>query len=351
MANCGANLSANLTYGRTISHSGVRSLAREPNAAPQVRRRPNVPAPAPVARENWLLFIDTNILLDFYRLGVGSSDRQLRLLEKHRGSLILTNQVWMEFLKNRQKVIMGTMKDLKKPDKMSFPPIVAGYQPAKTAQAQVDVAIKSHAKVKQKIEAILRDPAHNDPVYKALKRIFEASGTFVVGREHPDRFKIRSLARKRSVLGYPPRKDSDVSVGDAVNWEWIIHCAKKSADLHNIIIVSRDNDYGITIGEEGFLNDWLRKEFKERVSRKRKIVLTQKLTVALKKLDEVVRPEDEQEEARVIEKNPYFSQFTLDRSPIDPDTMKVILDRIRSDFGTPKIENSPHPPADGSDLV
>jgi len=332
-------------------------LSKEPIAAPprapRPQRRAAEPAAAPAVRQNWLLFIDTNILLDFYRLGVGSSDRQLRLLEKHKSSLILTNQVWMEFLKNRQKVIMATMGNLKKPDKMSFPPIVAGYQPAKTAQAQVDSAIKSHAKVKQKIEAILRDPAHNDPVYKALKRIFEASGDFVVGREHPDRLKIRSLARKRAVLGYPPRKDSDVSVGDAVNWEWIVHCAQKSTDLHNVMIVSRDNDYGVTIGDEGFLNDWLRKEFKERVSRKRNILLTQKLTVALKKLDEIVRPEDEQEEARVIQKSPYRSQFAFNSSPgtFDAETMEVILEHLSTGFGTRTIGPS-HRPADGnSDLA
>lgn len=286
-----------------------------------------------------MLFIDTNILLDFYRIGGVSADRQLRLLEKHKASLILTNQVWMEFLKNRQKVIVATIKDIKKPDKMSFPPIVSGYQPAKTAQKQLDSAVKGHAKVREKIEAILRDPAHNDPVYQSLKRLFDGSGPFVAGRNHDHRFRIRNLARKRAVLGYPPRKDSDVSIGDAVNWEWVIHCAKESNDLHNVMIVSRDTDYGVTIGEEGFLNDWLKKEFKERVSRKRKILLTQKLTVALKKLDEVVRPEDEQEEARVIEENPYLRPGNWDTGAIT-----AALERIKMDLAHIGLKEPPPPP-------
>ena len=272
-------------------------------------------------REPWLLFIDTNILLDFYRLGGESADRQLKLLEKHRESLILTNQVWMEFLKNRQRVIAATLKDLKKPDSISFPPIVAGYQPVKTAKRQLEAAAKSHAQIKKKIESILRDPARNDPVYKALKRLFDGSDHFVIRRDHADRLKIRHLARKRAILGYPPRKDSDQAIGDAVNWEWIIHCANASNVGHNIMIVSRDNDYGVTVGNEGFLNDWLRKEFKERISRRRKIALTQKLTLGLKKLDEVVRPEDEQEEERVILDFPKTYKFAF-----NPNALRVRKD-------------------------
>lgn len=252
------------------------------------------------AREAWVLFIDTNILLDFYRLGGESAERQLKLLEKHRSSLILTDQVWMEFLKNRQKVIMDTLKGIKKPDKMSFPPIIAGYQQAKMAGKHVDAAIKSHAQVRKRIEAILRDPSHNDHVYIALKKLFEGTGQFVVSDDHASYPKVRNLARKRFVLGFPPRKDSDSSIGDAVNWEWIVHCAAESGGLHNVMIVSRDTDYGVTVGDEGYINDWLKREFKKRISRKRKIALTQRLTTGLKKLDEVIAPEDVQEEDRVI---------------------------------------------------
>lgn len=206
----------------------------------------------------------------------------------------------MEFLKNRQKVITSTLRDLKKPDRMSFPPIVESYQPVKSAKRDLESAAKNYALIRKKIEAILRDPAKNDPVYRSLKRLFDGTGDYVVGRSHPERFKIRSLARKRALLGYPPRKDSDVAIGDAVNWEWIIFCAKSGAELPNVMIVSRDGDYGVTVDGEGFLNDWLKKEFKERISQKRKVVLTQKLTTGLKKLAEVVTPEDEQEEDRII---------------------------------------------------
>ena len=54
-------------------------------------------------------FIDTNILLDFYRKPGESAIRQLKALEKHRESLILGDQLSMEFLKNRQAAIVAGM--------------------------------------------------------------------------------------------------------------------------------------------------------------------------------------------------------------------------------------------------
>jgi 5-methylcytosine-specific restriction endonuclease McrA len=79
-------------------------------------------------------------------------------------------------------------------------------------------------------------------------------------------------------LGYPPRKKDDTSIGDAVNWEWIIACAVSSGK--SIILVSRDNDFGLQYDRGSYLNDWLRQEFRERVARSRKIVLTDRLSEA-----------------------------------------------------------------------
>jgi len=209
----------------------------------------------------------------------------------------------MEFIKNRQKVITKTLVDFKKPDRIALPPILHGMQPAATLTTQLEAATKTHGKVTQKIEAILRDPGNHDPVFRALRKLFEGDDRYAISRDHPDRIKIRSLARKRHVLGYPPRKDSDISIGDAVNWEWIIHCAKNSDPAPNVMIVSRDGDYGVTVKSESFVNDWLKKEFGERVNRRRKVQLTQKLTSALKVLSETITPEDEREEQKIIEEN------------------------------------------------
>jgi predicted nucleic acid-binding protein len=74
---------------------------------------------------NWLVFVDTNIFLDFYRLGGESAERQIRSLERHQNSLIISEQLRVEFLKNRQKVILDNK--IVPPKKIAVPPILADF--------------------------------------------------------------------------------------------------------------------------------------------------------------------------------------------------------------------------------
>jgi predicted nucleic acid-binding protein len=61
--------------------------------------------------DKYLLFIDTNIWLDFYRRDVkGSADGLLPLIDSARGRIIVTDQVKMEFMKNRQNTIVEVLE-------------------------------------------------------------------------------------------------------------------------------------------------------------------------------------------------------------------------------------------------
>lgn len=73
------------------------------------------------------MFVDTNILLDFYRLPGPSAARQLKALERHQGILITSDQMRMEFLKNRQKVVAESIKGIAKPNKTSVPALVGVF--------------------------------------------------------------------------------------------------------------------------------------------------------------------------------------------------------------------------------
>ena len=64
-------------------------------------------------------------------------------------------------------------------------------------------------------------------------------------------------------------------------------CKRKRTEL---VIVSRDSDYGIVYGEKNYVNDDLRQEFSERVSQKRKLLLYQKLSDAFETLLSCPRP-------------------------------------------------------------
>ena len=64
-----------------------------------------------------LLFIDTNLFLDFYRRrGSGTSLSMLKHFDGNLGRIITTLEVEMEYKKNRQSVILLSLNLIKKPD-------------------------------------------------------------------------------------------------------------------------------------------------------------------------------------------------------------------------------------------
>lgn len=279
--------------------------------------------------ENWLIFVDTNIMLDFYRMPGENAGRQIASLKKHLNSIIVTEQIKMEFLKNRQKVITHMMTQMAVPQKPALPMILTGSRSGKSLVKAMDEAVKRHKEAKQRVELILAEPSRYDPVYRGLKAIFAHNGPLNLKRPNRARYEVRDQAQRRFQLGYPPRKADDNSIGDALNWEWLIRCAQQ-ADNNNVLIVSRDGDYGLIRGDKVVLNDWLKAEFRARVKPSRKIELTNKLTVALKKLAEVVTPEDEAAETSVIAETPHFENWLnhLSNSQMSDQKWAEILDAM-----------------------
>jgi len=270
--------------GKGIVNSTEEPIAAnnpQPSQAARVSKRNTASKSAKAAKSvemlDALLFVDTNVLLDFYR--IRNSDislEYLKQLEACKDRLIVTSQVEMEYKKHRQETIIESLNSFSPPDwnKLTGPAIVADLQAMKMIGKQKEEITRQQKKVNEKIQMILKNPTYNDPVYQCLQRLFKNKSDYNLSREKSTRFTIRNLAKKRFILGYPPRKKNDTSIGDAVNWEWIIQCAKDSGK--HIIIVTRDKDFGAIYKGNSFLNDWLRQEFMERVSRKRTIILTEK---------------------------------------------------------------------------
>lgn len=248
-----------------------------------------------------LLFVDTNVLLDFYRIRkTDISTKYLEQLEACKDRLIVGSQIEMEYKKNRQRVIVESLNNFTAPDwgKLTVPALVADLQATKMVEKKKKELIAQHKKVNEKIQAVLSNPTHHDPVYQTLQRIFKNDSPFNLSRSKKERISVRNLARKRFTLGYPPRKQADTSIGDAVNWEWIVKCSADSGK--HVVIVTRDTDYGAIYDGKSYLNDWLKQEFSERVSKKRKIILTDKLSAGLKIVHAAVTKEMEEEEEKLL---------------------------------------------------
>lgn len=242
-------------------------------------------------------FIDTNIFLDFYRC---SNEANLTLLEKLgnvENRIISTYQVEMEFLKNRQNTLLKAINEVRADVAGSVPAVVADSrtkESLKKLRADGDKRVKA---LKKKVEGVLDNPNANDRVYKVLEGIFSSENSHVLTRDMPERQLIKRRAMRRFLLGYPPRKTGDTSYGDALNWEWIIECSKNLRG--RIYIVTRDGDYGSEHNGKFYLNDQLKKEFRDRVGNK-SIVFTKKLSAALKALEVHVTKKEEEAEERTL---------------------------------------------------
>lgn len=269
-----------------------------------------------------LLFIDTNIWLDFYR---AQNEAYLGLLQKVEGIMtrvIVTHQLETEFKKNRQQVILNSVKLLEDHIPKTVPSVgvLAQAQQFRMVRKDIDSAKRRIQNLQARLIDMIKEPTKKDPVFKAVNRVFHRKDdSLILTREAKDddkRKNVRERAERRFLHGCPPRKPNDTSYGDALNWEWMIDCAtEKDGEL---VIVSRDADYGSLYKGKSYINDHLWHEFSARVSRKRNLLLYTKLSDALKHFNVPVTQDQVNAEKQLIEDDePPFS-------PVDPAEFEVI---------------------------
>ena len=246
-----------------------------------------------------LLFVDTNIWLDFYRARNEISLELLRELEKVQDEVIVTYQLESEFKKNRQIAILEGMKNLTPPGQIARLGIFSDAKAAEKVNQGIKEIEQNIKLLRKRLHGALIDPGVNDPVYKTCQRIFHKVDDLTLTHKMKQRHTIRRLAFRRFLHGCPPRKSNDTSIGDAINWEWMVQCAQ--VHKAELVIVSRDADYGVTVENKSYINDHLRQEFSERVSRKRHVLLHAKLSEALKHFKVPVSAEATKAESLLIE--------------------------------------------------
>ncbi len=246
-----------------------------------------------------LLFIDTNIWLDFYRARNDAGLALLKHAEAVSGSIIVNYQLESEFKKNRQAAILEGMQELKPPSQIPRPAIFSDAKSTQILNKNLKEVEKRVKDLKQRLTKALENPTANDPVYQICQRIFHKSDSLVLTRDDPRKTTIRRKAFRRFLHGCPPRKKNDTSYGDAFNWEWMISCA--TAENAELVIVSRDSDFGAVFDTKVYVNDHLRQEFSERVSKKRKLFLYTRLSEALKHFAIPVSAKEVEAEAEMVQ--------------------------------------------------
>jgi hypothetical protein len=132
-----------------------------------------------------LLFIDTNILLDFYRSRTEAGLSLLKHVNAIRAYLVTTHQVEMEFMKNRQSEIRESFSVLKPPPAVSWPLLLSETETVKAIKKDFQNIEKRIAILRQELRDVFIKPTTHDPVYKIVQGIFSKQGEFNLTREHP----------------------------------------------------------------------------------------------------------------------------------------------------------------------
>lgn len=271
--------------------AGQPSVEPDVSAVPKKKRK--------AKSKPCLLFIDTNILLDFYRSRNDAGISLLSKIDALHDQTITTCQVEMEFKKNRQKVMSESVSLMKAPDfNLSTPAFLSDAATVKVIKDRVHDVKKRVEKLRARVLSTLENPKTHDRIYQTIQRLFNNSGPLNLRYDTPEYRRVWRKAMRRFLEGRPPRKKEDTSAGDAVNWEWIICCIERTN--RDVIIVSRDADYGLALEGKGYANNWLTDEVKERVNQQRKLILVDRLSAALKLLDvKVTREEITSERATI----------------------------------------------------
>lgn len=198
------------------------------------------------------LFIDTNILLDFYRFSDADLDALGKfedlIVKARKIKLYVTQQQVNEFYRNRDKVIKEHIGSFKY-DSPRFPKAFCGH-------TDYNTVVNESRELAGKIDKIKRD---------ILEEAFEGKLKVDIMVENILRSPIATSedifnkAKMRMDVGNPPGKNG--SLGDAINWEILLESVDMKDDFFtDIHIISRDGDFSSVL-DGNKLSTFLEKEW------------------------------------------------------------------------------------------
>ena len=131
-----------------------------------------------------LIFIDTNIFLDFYRVHEEKYFDRLEKLVKVSDRLIITEQVEMEYKKNRAKIVLSLLRELDY--KFQIPDICSELHLTKKIDDHKNEINKLIGKIKNNLKKILENPENHDETYKILTSLFNVRGALRLNYSDPN---------------------------------------------------------------------------------------------------------------------------------------------------------------------
>jgi predicted nucleic acid-binding protein len=178
------------------------------------------------------VFVDTNVLLSLYHLSGPDLDelkKIVKLSENGQIDILLPQQVADEFWRNRERVIKDALDTFAKTKSQYFlPNIVRANSKANELKKASDLVNSLAKTLREEADETIRTQS------LAADKIIES---LLANCQTIDE-KVIKKAQLRKQIGNPPGKAD--SLGDAINWEWLLSKADRYDDL---IIISADGDF------------------------------------------------------------------------------------------------------------
>lgn len=208
-----------------------------------------------------LFFFDTNIYLNLYHeeFTVKTRNEFLSGLRVIEDTIIFSEQVYAEFLKNRGSKIAKAYQDVKSiKDNINALPKISD----KNKKSIIQKLDKSLSELQKHAQA----PQKNDDLFKFMNSLLK-KGNGLILTEHESKYEsITTTAQNWYFKGFPPRKDKSIHIGDIINYLWIKECAKfRNADIN---LITNDGDFFYKINGKPYINDYLKYDFEKYTSNK-----------------------------------------------------------------------------------
>lgn len=180
------------------------------------------------------IFIDTNIFLGFYETNNNPITIFDKDISKLKSNLILTDQVYDEFIRNRDKQLVNLIHTSKKNKcTINTSSIIRSLAEFKDLDKMKDDFVYTNKLLTMKLQE-MKDDTNKDPIYKSFLELYNDHNVTKYKRSN----EIIKSAHERKLLGNPPVGYTQYTIGDEVNWETLLSNLKD--DLY---IISFDKTY------------------------------------------------------------------------------------------------------------
>lgn len=202
------------------------------------------------------VFIDTNILLNFFHFSKDELDALNNVFASHEhgaAKVHLTRQVCDEFRRNRENKIKDALKRFREVKySAQLPSFLKGYEEYNDIRRLSGELQRLTKTIMDKVEADIT--ARRLLADRLIEDIFSRSEIIETTPE------VYTIASMRMAIGNPPGKNN--SIGDAINWTVLLESVPDEEDLH---VISEDGDFYSSLNEEA-IHPFLEEEWKKKKS-------------------------------------------------------------------------------------